>query len=72
VTRPRVHYRYGHHSRSCYLPSLDAAYAIWREKVHFERLERQARRLTPLESGKPCSWLSAGAVYHPARIRATR
>jgi hypothetical protein len=52
------------------LPLLDAAYAIWREKVHFERLERQTRRLTPLESGKPCSWLSAGAVYHPARVRA--
>jgi hypothetical protein len=54
------------------LPLLDAAYAIWREKVHFKRLERHARRLTPLESGKPCSWLFAGAVNDPARSRATR
>jgi len=54
------------------LPLRDAAYTIWREKAHFERLERQTRRLSPLESGKRCSWLSAGAVCHLARVRATR
>jgi hypothetical protein len=35
------------------LPLLDAANVMWREKVHFERLQRRSGRLTPFESGSP-------------------
>ncbi|MGZ5935608.1 MAG: hypothetical protein ACXWLV_12995 [Rhizomicrobium sp.] len=60
------------------LPLLDAAYAIWREKVHFERLARQARRLTPLEAASPAHGFSPAqlmirrALARPVDDRAAR